>query len=125
VHAQVCSPAATVRPTSEEEIVSAVSNAPGPVRVAGSGHSFSPIVLTDGTLIDLSGYTGLVAVDAERYARACRAKRTSRPPRALCGRGLATVRAGTPLHEFNSLLEAQVRLARCARYVVLSSASVL
>ena len=36
------------------------------VRVAGAGHSFSPIVATDGLLLDLTNLTGVVAIDEDK-----------------------------------------------------------
>jgi FAD/FMN-containing dehydrogenase len=35
------------------------------VRVAGAGHSFAPLCVTDGTLLDLSRLAGVERVDAE------------------------------------------------------------
>jgi len=54
------------------------------VRVAGSGHSFSPLVPTDDVLLSLEHVRGLESVDV--------------------GRRRATVRAGTVLHELGGLL---------------------
>ena len=56
------------------------------VRVAGSGHSFTPLVATDGVLLRVDGLRGVVAVDRDR-----------RRVRVL---------AGTPLHELNPALQA-------------------
>jgi FAD/FMN-containing dehydrogenase len=36
------------------------------VRVAGAGHSFTPVVATDGLLLDLRGLGGIRSIDAER-----------------------------------------------------------
>ena len=36
------------------------------VRVLGTGHSFSPVIGTDGALLDLSALAGVMAVDADR-----------------------------------------------------------
>ncbi|MCR2812174.1 FAD-binding protein [Microbacterium sp. zg.Y1090] len=54
------------------------------VKAVGSGHSFSPIAVAPGVLLDLGALTGLVSVDGDR-AR-------------------ATLRAGTPLHRIPRLL---------------------
>ena len=62
-----CSPARVLRPVSERQIVEAV-RAAGPggrLRVAGSGHSFTPIACTDGTLLDLSGYRAVLSADRD------------------------------------------------------------
>lgn len=90
-----CAPADLVQASSEEDIVSAISAARekgrGPVRVAGSGHSFTPIVVTDGTLIDISRHGGVVAADAAT--------------------GLARVRAGTCIADLGQpLLDAGLAL---------------
>jgi FAD-linked oxidoreductase len=68
----------TLRPRDEAELQKAVRDAKGPVRVPGSGHSFTPVAATDGTLIDISALSGVVNHD----------------PNALT----ATVRAGTKIH---------------------------
>lgn len=81
-------PANVERPTSESELGETVRAAAGrgdTVRVAGSGHSFSPVVPTDDTLISLDRYTGVVDIDAAA--------------------GRATVRAGTRLAALNRELD--------------------
>lgn len=63
-----CRPAELCRPTSEAEVAEAVRRAVSAgrcVRVAGSGHSFSPLVATDGTLLSLDELAG-VRCDADR-----------------------------------------------------------
>jgi FAD-linked oxidoreductase len=75
-------PAEWTRPRSEEQVAEAVRRAVAAgqgVRVAGSGHSYSPLVSTGGTLISLERLTGIVGVDAQRSE--------------------ATVRAGTRLRD--------------------------
>lgn len=62
---QSFSPAAVVEPRDEDEVVRAVQQA-ARVRVAGAGHSFTPIVETDGTLLDLAAMRGVVGTDADR-----------------------------------------------------------
>ncbi len=42
------------------------ANPTAPIRVPGTGHSFTPVNFTDGTLIDLSAFDGLKGVDAAR-----------------------------------------------------------
>ena len=56
------------------------------VRVAGSGHSFTPLVATDGLVLHVDGLSGVLGVDRER-----------RRVRVL---------AGTPLHVLNPALQA-------------------
>ena len=50
------------------------------VRVAGAGHSFTPVVQTDGLLLDLAALTGVIDADPRRRR--------------------AVARAGTPIHGF-------------------------
>jgi FAD/FMN-containing dehydrogenase len=63
---QSFSPASLVQPRDEAEVVRAVRKARGAVRVAGAGHSFTPIVETNGTLLDLAAMRGVTSTDAER-----------------------------------------------------------
>jgi FAD-linked oxidoreductase len=64
-------PAQIAAPRSRRELAELVASAPGPVRVAGAGHSFSAGVVTDGTLLSLDALDrvldvgdGLVRVEA-------------------------------------------------------------
>src|SRR5689334_17747419 len=80
-------PARVVRPRSVDEIAGAVKQAAADglrVKPIGSGHSFTAIGLTDGVLLDLSSYAGLVSADPST--------------------GLVTAQAGLPLHRLNALL---------------------
>jgi FAD/FMN-containing dehydrogenase len=75
--------AAIERPQSEEEVVALVREAAArgtQVRVAGAGHSFTPVVQTDGLVLDLSALSGVTHADPV-------AKR-------------ATALAGTPIKAF-------------------------
>ncbi|MGW5311744.1 D-arabinono-1,4-lactone oxidase [Nocardia thailandica] len=86
---QRCTPAvvATPRHTDElAEIVTAAAAAGRTARVAGSGHSFTDAVLTDGTLIDLRALNRVLDVD----------RATNR----------VRVEAGLTLHDANPLLHA-------------------
>jgi L-gulono-1,4-lactone dehydrogenase len=63
---QRCRPAVLERPRSTEEVAAAVRAAARlgqVVRVAGTGHSFSDVVLTDGALLHLGAMDRLLAVD--------------------------------------------------------------
>ncbi|WP_336081087.1 D-arabinono-1,4-lactone oxidase [Nocardia sp. SSK8] len=63
---QRCTPAVVAAPRGVEElaeIVVASADAGRTVRVAGSGHSFTDAVLTDGTLLDLGGLNRVLDVD--------------------------------------------------------------
>src|SRR5881628_278325 len=55
---QTCTPAQIAAPRSEEEVATLVADAVRrglTVRVAGAGHSFTPVVATDGLLLDVRG----------------------------------------------------------------------
>ena len=80
---QSFTPGFAASPRDEEEVAALVRDAcerGTHVRVAGARHSFTPIVETDGLLLDLSALTGVVGTDRER-------KR-------------ATAWAGTPIRDF-------------------------
>ena len=57
---QSCLPLARLAPQSLDELAQVVRDAPGKVRPVGSGHSFSGLVPTDGTLVSLSYFSGLL-----------------------------------------------------------------
>jgi FAD/FMN-containing dehydrogenase len=76
-----CEPAHVARPRDEAELVAAVRAAAADgrgLRVAGTGHSFTPLCATRGTLVSLDDWQGIESIDRER--------------------GLVSVRAGTKLH---------------------------
>jgi L-gulono-1,4-lactone dehydrogenase len=63
---EACSPAHLVRPTSCEEVATAVEHARergGTIRVAGAGHSFNDAVLTEGVLLSLERMNRVVELD--------------------------------------------------------------
>ena len=85
-----CDAARIARPKSEAEVQEAVREAARGghgVRVAGSGHSFQPLVATDGLLLSLDGLAGVLEADAEG--------------------GRARIAAGTKLHEIGEPLHAE------------------
>jgi L-gulono-1,4-lactone dehydrogenase len=59
---QRCAPERIETPSSEDELVRAVTGAPR-VKVAGAGHSFTDIACTDGVMIDMSRMRRVLAVD--------------------------------------------------------------
>ena len=66
---QRCVPARRLSPSSEGEVQAAVraaGRAGEGLRVVATGHSFSPVHLTDGTLIDLERLHGVIEIDAAR-----------------------------------------------------------
>lgn len=87
---QACVPAAWHAPTTEEELVAIVRRAAAEgrtVKAVGSGHSYSAIALTDGHLVDLSGYDRVLAADTAT--------------------GVVTVQAGIALWQLNEELAAR------------------
>lgn len=63
--AQSCLPLERLAPASLDELVQVIRQAPGKIRPVGSGHSFSALVPTDGTLLSLSHFSGLLAHDGQ------------------------------------------------------------
>lgn len=61
---QQCLPGARVAPASVAQLQELVAGAPGVVRAVGAGHSFTPLVPTDGTIVSLARLTGLVEHDS-------------------------------------------------------------
>jgi FAD-linked oxidoreductase len=86
---QRCAPAAVRAPASTEELSAAIQEAARrglAVRVAGAGHSFGDIALTDGMMLKLDRLAGVLDVD-----------RSS---------GLARVQAGITIHELSRQIAA-------------------
>ena len=80
-----CTPQRRERPSSEAQLAALLRGAAAEglgVRVAGRGHSHTPLVATDGLLLELDALAGIEACDA--------------PARE------ATLRAGTPLAEIGA-----------------------
>lgn len=63
---QECLPAARVAPASVAELQQLLASGSGVVRPVGAGHSFTPLVPTDGTIVSLSRLSGLVSHDREQ-----------------------------------------------------------
>jgi len=82
-----CKPRKVVAPRDEVELAAIVRQAEGPVRAPGTGHSFTPVHASDGTLIDLAAFTGLKSVDSQAQT--------------------ATLAAATPLWQAGPLLYAK------------------
>jgi FAD-linked oxidoreductase len=80
-------PSRVATPRSADEVADEVRKAAADgltVRMAGTGHSFTPAAATDGVLLRPDGLTGIRSVDAAA--------------------GLATAEAGCPLHVLNAAL---------------------
>jgi len=91
-------PTNLVHPTGEAEIISLVRRAASekePIRVAGSGHSFTPLCVTNGTLIMLDGLQGVIAIDqANQTARIHAGTKISQLGEPLLQAGLALPNQG-------------------------------
>ena len=61
----VAHPAGRFAPASEGELVEFLSTTSGPLRPVGSGHSFTPLVPTDGHLVVIDRLAGILDHDAE------------------------------------------------------------
>jgi FAD-linked oxidoreductase len=90
---QRCSPARIARPKTRAEVAAAVTAGPGPVRVAGAGHSFSGGAATDGTLLQLDALDRVLDADGERV-RVEAGIRLHALARELLARGLAMPNLG-------------------------------
>ena len=85
---QACRPAAIERPRRLGELRSAVARAAAAghrVRASASGHSFTPVALTEGVMVRLDHLDGLIDIDR--------------------GSGLVKVEAGIVLRDLNRLLD--------------------
>lgn len=85
-------------PASEDELAAMVAQAARenlPVRVAGSGHSFTPVVATSGLLLSLEAMQGVVGADLARKRVAVRAgTKIGDIGRALKAMGLSLANQG-------------------------------
>ena len=87
--AQRATPRQLVSPQTEAELAELVRSSTDRIRPRGSGHSFTGLVPSEGTILDVSYFTGLKAYDPES--------------------GIATFGAGTPLFQAASALHARGR----------------
>jgi FAD-linked oxidoreductase len=62
---QACIPSARIAPEDEAALIDAVRSTKGTIRAVGSGHSFSALVPTEGTLLSLSNLSGIISADAQ------------------------------------------------------------
>ncbi len=83
---QGCVPAGRAAPETEDELLALMSRG-GAIRPVGSGHSFSALVPTDGTLVATDRLNGVIAVDDAAHT--------------------AEVWSGTRLHQLGPALHAQ------------------
>lgn len=87
---QSSNPVARLAPTSEDELAGILKTARAPVRAVGAGHSFSPLVPTDGTLLTLDRMAGISNVDkATQQADVAAGTRLARMSEDLATEGLS------------------------------------
>lgn len=88
-------PSLMARPEDEDALSQLIRSGKGPLRILGAGHSFTPLVETPSTLIDLSAFSGLQEHDAQALtARFGAATRISSLARALDAAGQALPNMG-------------------------------
>lgn len=61
---QTCSPAGRYDISSEDQLVNLLKSTSGPIRPIGSGHSFSPLIPTDGHLVVIDQLSGILDYDS-------------------------------------------------------------
>ncbi len=84
-----CSPARVVRPADQQAVAAVLAGSGGgdlPIRMVGAGHSYTPLVATEGTILSLDRFAGVLSIDAAA-AR-------------------AVIAAGTRLHTLGPILRA-------------------
>ena len=81
---QSCQPNLRLVPKSEEQVMELVKNSSQTIRCVGAGHSFSPLVPTDETLMSLARIRGIESIDKENK-------------QALIGAGSRLATIGEPL----------------------------
>lgn len=62
-----CQPAGRISPASVSELSEYLASSAGPIRPVGSGHSFSPLVPTDGHLVVIDQLHGLLRFDDKTH----------------------------------------------------------
>ena len=88
---QSCVPRARLAPASLDELQQLVSASAGPIRPVGAGHSFTPLVPTDGDIVSLARLSGLLEHDPETLQATFQA-------------GTQLSAMGAPLHEVGQAL---------------------
>jgi FAD-linked oxidoreductase len=63
---QHCLPEARVAPANISELKTLIESTTGTIRPVGAGHSFTPLVPTDGTIVSLARMSGLIEHDKEK-----------------------------------------------------------
>ena len=88
---QRCNPAGIAAPADEAALGELIKTAKGPIRPVGAGHSFTPLVPTDGTIVALDRLHGIAAHDdATKTATIQAGTRLGEMSEALYGLGQST-----------------------------------
>lgn len=88
-------PKSLLEPATEEELAATIRTAEGPVRVAGSGHSFTPLVESTGTIVTLRHLSGVLDHDESASTARIKAGTTLRDlGPMLFERGLGLINQG-------------------------------
>lgn len=64
---QTCLPASRITPKNLQELVDHIRQGSGTIRPVGAGHSFSPLVPTDDTLLSLGYFSGLLSHNPDTH----------------------------------------------------------
>lgn len=88
---QKASPSGRAAPRDEDQLAELLKNATGTVRPVGAGHSFTPLVPTDGTILSLRSFNGLKSHDAAKMT-------------ATFGAGTKIGQVGEPLDALGQML---------------------
>jgi FAD-linked oxidoreductase len=59
-------PQGLIKPKTQDELSAAIKTAPGPIRIAGTGHSFTQLVKSEGTILSLDLFEGLKSHDSAK-----------------------------------------------------------
>jgi FAD-linked oxidoreductase len=59
-------PRSLAKPQDQAELSDLIKTAPGPIRIAGTGHSFTQLVQSEGTILSLDNFQGLIAHDPQK-----------------------------------------------------------
>jgi FAD-linked oxidoreductase len=86
---QRSTPAGRISPKTEDELANLLKSATGTVRPVGAGHSFSPLVPTEGTILSTRHFNQVEPLDGHR---------------AVVGAGVQLNRLGEPLHKMGQAL---------------------
>ncbi|MEQ9145665.1 MAG: D-arabinono-1,4-lactone oxidase [Parvibaculaceae bacterium] len=62
---QQCLPEARLAPANAAEVAKLIADSPRPIRPVGTGHSFTALVPTDGTVLSLDRLNGVLDIDSE------------------------------------------------------------